>query len=248
MTTITAPRFVGSALSGERTFHLAMSLALLGAVLLGFSRSFYLHAWFPERAVPPEPFFVLHGVVFTAWFVLLPVQALLIARRQPQVHRVLGAAGAVLALAMVIVGVHGAAIAAARPEGFVGLPIPGWQFMIVPITDMLLFTAFVTLAVAKRRDAQAHKRWMLLASVAIITAACARWPIVDTYANPFVFFAVANLFLIPLLVRDWATRGKLHPATLWGVLVIVASQPIRLALSGTDAWRATADQLIRTLI
>jgi cytochrome bd-type quinol oxidase subunit 2 len=222
-----------------------MTLAILAAVLVGFSRSFYLHAWYPERPIPPEPFFVLHGIVFTAWFVLLPLQALLISQRRPAMHRAFGSFGVALAVAMVILGVHGAAIAAARAGGFVGVPIPGWQFLIVPIVDMAIFAAFTTLAISRRRDAQAHKRWMLLGSIAILGAAFARWPLIDQSRNPLLFFAAVDVLLIPIVVRDWLTRGRLHPATLWGALVIVLSQPLRLALSGTGAWHASADTLIR---
>jgi hypothetical protein len=32
------------------------------------------------------------------------------------------------------------------------------------------------LAIAQRRNPQSHKRWMLLATVNLITAAIARWP------------------------------------------------------------------------
>ncbi len=38
--------------SAERTFHATMGFAILGAVLIGFSRSFYLHALFPAYPAP----------------------------------------------------------------------------------------------------------------------------------------------------------------------------------------------------
>jgi hypothetical protein len=36
----------------------------------------------------------------------------------------------------------------------------------------------------------------------------------------------------------------LHPATLWGGLVLIASQPLRLWLMGTDAWLALAQRIL----
>ena len=39
---------------------------------------------------------------------------------------------------------------------------------------------------------------------------------------------------------DWAAQKRLHPAFLWGGLVVVASQPVRLLVSGTGAWMAFA--------
>jgi hypothetical protein len=42
------------------------------------------------------------------------------------------------------------------------------------------------------------------------------------------------------LIYDVMTRRKVHPATIWGALLLVASQPLRLMLSGTPAWLAFA--------
>jgi hypothetical protein len=138
-----------------------MALAILAAVFLGFARSFFLRAWYPEPRGAPETFFSLHGAVFTAWFVLL---------------RRLGTAGALLAVAMVAMGTAGALIAARRPGGFLGIDVPPLRFLAIPLFDMALFGLMVGLAVARRSDPQTHKRLMLVASVAIITAAVARWP------------------------------------------------------------------------
>jgi hypothetical protein len=48
-----------------------------------------------------------------------------------------------------------------------------------------------------------------------------------------------------MLVYDLVTRKKIHPATIWGGLLIVASQPLRLMISGTPAWMAFASWLTR---
>jgi uncharacterized membrane protein YhaH (DUF805 family) len=140
---------------------------------------------------------------------------------------------------MVAIGSYGALVAAARPTGFTSMPIPPLQFLVVPLFDMLLFAACVGLAVSRRRDAQAHKRWMLLASVNLLGAAFARWPGLAG-GGPVVFYGVADLFIVAIAIRDFATRGRLHPATLWGGLAIIVSQPLRLMVSGTPAWLAFA--------
>jgi uncharacterized membrane protein YozB (DUF420 family) len=185
---------------------------------------------------PQEPFFYFHGVVFTAWFVLLVWQPALVGMGRTDLHRAVGRFGAVLAVAVVAVGAMGALIAARRAGGFIGLPVPPEQFVIVPLTDLALFTLFVGLAVARRSDAQSHKRLMLVGSLCLLTAAIARWPFVISTGNPLLFFALTDLFLVPLAVWDFRTRGKLHPVTLWAGLLLVVSQPLRLWLSGTEAW------------
>jgi hypothetical protein len=37
------------------------------------------------------------------------------------------------------------------------------------------------------------------------------------------------------------TLRRLHPATLWGGLLVVGSGPLRLAIALTDAWLAFAN-------
>jgi uncharacterized membrane protein YozB (DUF420 family) len=225
--------------SAERRFYGAMTFAMLVTVFVGFSRSFFLRPLFPAWPAPAEPVFYVHGVVFSAWFLLLVAQAQLVRAGRTDLHRRLGAAGAVLAASMVVLGVLGALVAASRPTGFVGVPVPPLQFLIVPLLDMVIFAAFVTTAVVQRREAQSHKRWMLLASISLLTAAIARWPGVIEQ-GPVAFFAITDLFIVALAAWDYKSRGRVHPATLAGGLLLIASQPLRLALSGTPAWLAFA--------
>ena len=107
--------------TSERRFHTGFTLAILAAVLLGFSRTFFLRRWFPEWADAhgaPEPFFLFHGAVFFAWFLLLLVQPTLVAARRVDVHRRLGWLGAGLAAAMIVLGTVGALIAARAADSF----------------------------------------------------------------------------------------------------------------------------------
>ena len=245
---MTAERLVRGRATGERRFYFGMAVAILAAVFLGFADTYYLRAWNPAAAAasPPEAFFYgVHGALFTAWFVLLVVQAGLVAARRTDVHRVLGLGAVLLAVAMIVTGFYGGLLAASRPGGFIGIPLPGWQFLVLPVVDVAIFGVLFALAVAWRRDAQAHKRLMLLASISLITAAVARWPVSFGAAQVIAAFVIADLFLVPLLVRDWLTRGRLHAVTLWGGLAIVVSQPLRMAFSGTPAWRGLAEQMLK---
>jgi hypothetical protein len=223
----------------ERRFYAGMALALLAAVVFGFSRSFFLRPLFPGWPSPSETIFYVHGAAFTAWIVLLNVQAALITGGRVELHRRLGVLGGILAASMLVLGTLAALIAARRATGFVEIPVPPLQFLAIPLFDMLLFALFVGLAIAQRRNAQRHKRWMLLATIGLVTAAIARWPLVSG-SGPIVFFALTDLFLVPLAIWDFRSRGRLHSVTLWGGLLLVISQPLRLALSGTPTWQAFA--------
>lgn len=228
----------GARWTAERRFFTGIAVAMLLVVYVGFSRSFYLHALFPGHPAPSEPIFLVHGLVFSAWCVLLAVQPSLVAFGRFDLHRRLGMVGAGLAAAMVVLGVEGALVAAHRPGGFVGVPVPPLQFLAVPLFDVALFGTFVAMAIANRRDGQAHKRWMVLATVNLLGAAFARWP--GLSPNPLVFFALADAFIVALAAWDLRSRGRLHGATLIGGLAIIVSQPLKLLISGTPAWLAFA--------
>lgn len=226
--------------SGERRLYTGMALAILATVCLGFARSFFLRPLFPTWPSPPETIFYVHGTLFTGWVLLLVAQASLVAAGRTDVHRKLGRWGVLLAVGMVGVGVLGALTAARRPTGFVGIPVPPLQFLAVPLVDMAMFASFVALGIAKRGDPQAHKRWMLLATINLLAAAIARWPGVITTGSPLLYFGLTDLFLVPIVMWDIVSRGRVHPVTLWGSLLIVVSHPLRLVVSGTTAWLAFA--------
>ena len=233
--------------AAERFFYSGMGALLLATVVAGFARTFFLKPWFPEHQhlAPPEPFFLVHGAFFAAWFALLAVQPLLVAGGNRALHRRLGTWGAALAVAMVVLGIVGALIAARRPGGFIGVPLPPLQFLVVPFAAVLLFGVFVALAVAWRGDPQAHKRLMLLASISLAEAAVARLPFAFlTAASPVPFFQAMELLtlalLLPMVGWDLLSRGRLHAVTLWGGVALVASMPLRAAVSATDGWLALA--------
>lgn len=72
----------------------------------------------------------------------------------------------------------------------------------------------------------------------------ARWPGVLPL-GPLGFYGLASLFLVAGVVYDLTTRRHVHTAYLWGGALLVASVPLRLALSGTHTWRALAEFLTR---
>lgn len=236
MATTMSTRFVRLS---ERRFFSGVALLILLAVFVGFSRSFFLRPFFPEWPSPAEPIFYVHGAVATAWIMLLVVQTQLAARGRFETHRQLGLLGAALAVAMPVLGLWGSLVAAVRPTGFVGIPVPPLQFLVVPVFDIVLFSAFVGLAFAQRHVPQSHKRWMLLATINLLPAAIARWPGMAPL-GPVGFFAFTDLFILALVGWDLHSRGRVHPVTLVGGALLIASQPLRLVVSGSDGWLAVA--------
>ena len=238
--------------TAERRFDLAFILVIFGAVLLGFGRTFFLRPWYPEWVelhAPKEPFFLLHGVIVAAWFVVLIAQSSLITAGRVDLHRRLGTLSMGLAAAVVVFGVAASVIAARRPTGFVDVPAPPQVFLAIPLLALLQFAVFVALAYARRGNAQAHKRLMLLASLSIISAAVIRWPLEMIGAPSPVpgfdtYHLVALAFLLPLVAWDLTTLKRIHPVTLYGGFVLIAMVPIIGLISQSSAWLAFASWII----
>lgn len=238
---------VRSRWTAERIFYLGLAIAMAAAVVLGFSRTFFLRRWFPEWAqahAAPESIFVVHGLLFTGWLALLVVQPSLVGAGRLELHKRLGWVGAALAGVMVVVGMAGSLVAARRPTGFFDVSMPPLQFLVVPFSLLVIFAVFVILAIVNRKRSQSHKRYMLLATMSLIEAGVARWPFTFMQSSPVPGFGMVELcvdaFLVPLVIWDLATRGRVHPVTLWGGLVLIANQPLRMMLSGTHAWHTFA--------
>jgi len=169
------------------------------------------------------------------------VQARLVAAKRIDVHRRLGMAATVLAAMMVVFGTLVAIQAVVRGVGPFGMDPRG--FLIVPLFALGLFAVFVVAGIRARGDPQRHKRLMLLATIALLPPAIARWVLPMGFAPPVVLI-VATLFLVPLVVWDLRTRRSLHPVTLWGGLLLVISGPLRLALAHSEGWLAVSDWLV----
>ena len=190
-----------------------------------------------------SPLLHAHGLIFTSWIVLFVVQTGLIASRRTPLHRRLGVAGGVLAVAMLIVGSM-AAIDAAR-RGFTppGGP-PPLTFLIIPLGDLFVFSVLVGAALSLRRQPQSHKRLMLLATLALLTPAIARLPGIAA-AGPPAFWGLTDLFVVACFVYDRLTGGRIHSAFKWGGLFVLSMQPVRLIVGGTGPWLALAGWLTR---
>lgn len=234
--------------AAERRFYLVFILVIFGAVLLGFGRTFFLRPWFPEWVelhAPREPFFLLHGVVAAAWFIVLIAQSSLITAGRVDLHRRLGTLSMGLAGAVIVFGVAAAVIAARRSTGFIDVSVPPQVFLAIPLLGLVQYAVFVTFAYARRGSAQAHKRLMLLASLSIISAAVIRWPFAMISApSPVPGFGfydlVALSYLLPLVAWDLTTLKRIHPVTLYGGLVLIAMVPIIGLVSQSGAWLAFA--------
>jgi hypothetical protein len=224
----------------ERLFYTGMAVAVVFTVFMGFARTYFLKSYFGSP--PLIPLLHLHGVVFTSWIVLFLTQNILVAAHRTDIHRRLGIFGAVIAMLMVVVGALTAIIRAKQAVAPIDDTSP-LAFLVIPLGDILVFSCLIGAGFYFRRRADVHKRLMLLGTISILAAAIARLPFEFLKAGPPAFFGLTDLFIFACLLYDLFTRRRVHRATLWGGLLIVASQPLRLMIGGTHAWIAFATWL-----
>ncbi len=225
--------------SRNRRFYFGMAATMSVAVFLGFGPSFYLNVYLAETlGLQPlrtlSPVIVVHGLVFTAWMIVLMVQTGLVAKGQVRWHRRLGVAGAVLAALVFALGMT-ANVASSHRAVISGdfYRLPFIPFVVFGgFVSLIVFAVLVTLAIQWRRRPETHKRLMLLATIALLGAATARiaaylGTLVPAIAQlPFLGLVLTDVFLIALVVHDWRAARRLHPATLYGGLAVLLMQAL----------------------
>lgn len=228
-------------------FFSAMALAALGVMFAGFAASYYL--WPIVRATgyasgrPISPSFPLivhvHAAGFSAWILLLAVQARLVAGGREAFHRRLGLLAMWLVPFLVVTGLM-TAVRGARDGWNPGGPFTdALGFMIVPVGDIAVFTPLVIAGLALRRRPDIHKRLMLLATLGgLMPPAITRMPVAA--GRPLVMLAIFAILVLAPAVRDFR-HGSRHRWLSLGLGVgILGSVLLRPLIGSSAAWRSVA--------
>ncbi len=221
-------------------FFVGAALASVLVVLLGFAPTYFLKGFFGAPAL--TPLVHAHGLAFSAWIMLFSAQALLVARRRPDLHRRLGVASGILAALMLALGL--AVTRAAATRALRAGDTEMLRFFLVPLGDVLAFVTLVVLGLAARARPETHKRLMLLATIALLNPAFGRWPVLGEL-GPTASFAAMDLFIAVAWAHDLRSRGRVHAVYVWGGLALVAWQLLLLLFSRTQAWLGLIGALAR---
>lgn len=226
----------------DTLFFSGMALFILASVLVGFAPTYYLVGVFKG---PPVPNLIVHvhGAVFSLWIVLLLAQTWLIGKGNAELHRRLGMIGFCLACLVVVMGV------VVATENLVrlyptepGASAVGWKaFYAVALSDILMFSVLIYFACRNRFNPTAHKRLIMIGTLAILDVAIDRWPIHaawwDDRMTPLV--CIYPLLLL-LMAYDWWSTGKVQRSSMWASLFLVVVQQGRDPFGHTAAWQGFA--------
>lgn len=190
-----------------------------------------------------------HAVAFVGWLTLFTVQVALIRNERPDLHRRLGKAGAILAAMMVVLGPATAWVVDAGRFAATGRTP---EFLAVQLSDILAFAGLTAAGLLMRGKSAAHKRLMLLGLLYISDAGFARLingaiaaPLGETMWGTLAqLYAGSDVLMLGLGGYDLATRGRLHPAYVAGVVWAIALQITAYTLLTSPTWKELSLHLI----
>jgi hypothetical protein len=220
----------------DRLFHTSMAIACLITVVIGFGPTYFYK---PFRPSPPLiPLLHVHGIVFTAWLLLVIVQSALVRSGRVALHMRLGMLGAFLAASVVVLGILVARNGAIRGVSGDGMGPLG--FMIFPFGQIVLYAGFIGAGLWYRRKPEIHRRLILVGTICMLTPAISR--MVDRRAVLAMFITLG--FVVVAMIHDFLTRRKVHPVYIIGAVILLVSGPLRAAVGPTAAWESFARLLV----
>lgn len=214
----------------DRNFFLIMLLIIWAAILSGFGTEI---VQFSKENRLHFPWIThVHALFFVAWLVLFSVQVLLIRKQNYQLHMKLGITATILVPLMVIMGFVVAITSEARKFG---TPLSDPAFISIMFGDMLVFGPIAGYGLYLHKQPAAHKRLLLIATLALTDAGFGRWfssKIVHLFANDLSTYKTLSEGALPFFVGqllcplvlilsvgvyDLVTRKKIHPVYPWAL-------------------------------
>jgi len=230
-----------SRISVERFFFFSITLLIFAAVLYGFVSEYvqFRAEYFPF----PSLLVYIHAALFLSWMLLLLTQVSLVSVGRVALHRRLGIAGFFLICCMPVVGALTVTAAVAHnrfPPGFDG----PWVFYYDSIASLLVFAGLAYFALRYRNSPQTHKRLILLATLVIGEAGIFRWPVRWIHEVSHGITMVTYFFLLLIVLYDFSSRKRIHPATLWGGLFLILYEETQSLIGHSRVWHSGASWIL----
>lgn len=188
---------------------------------------------------------IVHAILYLGWFILFAVQSSLSASGKISIHKKLGYTSLVLFALLFISGVQMLAVV----MGSYDSSWDDWylhsraSFVWGILHTLISFSIFYVLGVLYRAQLQAHKRFMLMASLSMISASITRvafLPFIPVDGMAVTLLGTYGLLVAPMIM-DRIIFKSVHPVFKWGVPLYVITQIVCIGmLPATEIGRAIA--------
>ena len=241
MATSPAPNPALSARLRDRRFYLFITILTAALVFAGFARTFFLNPFFAKLHLPS--IWIVHGVVFSSWIVILLTQSVLIAAQQVRIHKKLGYASIAIVTLMAYLGFEMSRQAAQRNFTPPGGPPPS-TFFAFQLLGLFAFVGFIAAGYSFRNRPEIHKRLMVSGTVLILTPAVARiFLLFSTNLVIIKAFALQLAVLLACLLYDYITRKRVYLPYVSAVVTLLALLPVSGLIGSTRLWQSLSHWL-----
>jgi hypothetical protein len=229
----------------KRRFFFSTAVIMAAIVVLSFPLTYYAPLVTGSKRF--DLLHHVHGLAFFAWMGLYVWQTWLASRGRIASHREIGLAGFALTGAMIPLGYWMAQRAAElRLAARTADPYYGTWFN---LTDLTLFSGLMLASILLvTRHREWHRRLTYVAALCLVAPAATRWtlrlPLLDPMSLDLFSYLVMDLFLVALALHDRKTAGRVHPATVLCVAVLLPLQISAAWIARSDWWSALAPTLI----
>jgi hypothetical protein len=246
----------------DRWIFVFMAAWFIAIVLAGFiPDSMMKVAMVKAGARAPFPLVLhMHAVVMGSFLLVLLAQTWLMATGRKALHMQLGVLGAVLAAALVVIGLVLAPTMYYQVWGGATFGPPEVRKALAPVLPLvenilllqisagIMFGVFITIAIrARGRDAGLHKRMMFLAVAVPLGAALSRmhWLPTTMPASPLSINLFVLAAIAPMFVWDVTRNQRVHKAYwVWFPAFVIVTTAVNLAWD-KPWWHATAKAIMR---
>lgn len=225
-------------------FFASSAIVMAAIVLFSFPLTYYLPVVSGTQRF--QTLHHLHALAFFGWIALYVWQTQLVAKGQVAKHREIGLAGLVLTGTLIPLGIWMAQRAAEnRSASGVAQPYEVTWYNFADITLFAVLMVASIVLVTRRKDW--HRRLTYTAALCLVAPAATRWtlkfPMPPLPLDIFVYL-VMDPFLVALALYDRKTLGRVHPATLTCIAILLPLQVSSAWIARSAWWNAIAPGLV----
>ncbi len=210
-----------------RIFYTTMGVLAIILIIAGFW-PVYFRPILQGEGYHRHWIFHLHAIVSFLWLAIYLFQTILISSNRKKSHRTFGQKGFIFASGMFAMGLlitafflfehfHNGEISSLN-EAFLETS--------APVVDILQFAIFIFLGWKHRNKIQFHKRYMLLATIAILPPGTAR---MGYLLGPWSMEIIFCLIFVFVFGYDLKKLGIIHKANIIGFLILLPRVLLNIA-------------------